>query len=48
MENIEELAMEDMTERGIHHDDFPDHEHEYIAEIIANIARNYQIEELTL
>jgi len=36
-ENIQVLAMEDMTEDGIHHDDFPDHEGEYIESIIKRL-----------
>ena len=38
LEAIEELAMEDMTEDGIHHDDFPDKEAEYKMEIIKQLA----------
>jgi len=36
-ENIVELAMEEMTEDGIHHDDFPDRESEYVAEIVKDL-----------
>jgi len=35
--NIIELAMEDMTEDGIHHDDFPDREHEYVDSIMKTL-----------
>jgi len=44
MENIEVLAMEDMTEDGIHHDDFPDRESEYIAERLKQLLENYEYE----
>lgn len=33
-ENLETLAGENMTEAGIHHDDWPNYEAEYIDEII--------------
>jgi len=36
-ENLEELAMENMTEDGIHHDDFPDRQSEYIDQIIVDL-----------
>lgn len=36
-ESIQELAMEEMTESGIHHDDFPDYESEYIAVILEDL-----------
>jgi len=36
-EAIVELAMEDMTEDGIHHDDFPDREAEYIVDILERL-----------
>jgi len=36
-ESIEELAGENMTENGIHHDDWSDHEGEYIADIIKDL-----------
>jgi len=35
--NLEELAMENMTEDGIHHDDFPDRQAEYIDQIIEEL-----------
>jgi len=38
MENITDLAMEDMTEDGIHHDDFPDHEAEYKVAILKTLS----------
>jgi len=38
MENIEELAMEDMTEDGIHKDDMPDHEGEYVVEVLKRLS----------
>lgn len=37
-ENIETLAGENMTEAGIHHDDWPDYEAEYIDEIIKELT----------
>ena len=36
--DIEELAAENMTEDGIHHDDWPDHEGEYIENIIKDLT----------
>lgn len=36
-ENIQQLAMHRMTEDGIHHDDYPDHEHIYIDRIIEEL-----------
>ena len=44
MENIEVLAMDRMTEDGIHHDDFPDREAEYIAEILEYLIDSYEHE----
>jgi len=43
-ENIVELAMEEMTEDGIHHDDFPDRESEYVAEIVKDLLGINEIE----
>ena len=43
-ENIVELAMEEMTEDGIHHDDFPDREYEYVAEIVKDLLEINEIE----
>lgn len=42
MENLRELASENMTEGGIHHDDWPDQEHEYIDEILKELAEMNQ------
>lgn len=42
LENIKELAMENMTEDGIHHDDYPDHEGEYEAEILKDLIKHYE------
>jgi len=36
-DNIVELAAEDMTEDGIHHDDWTDHEGKYIADILERL-----------
>lgn len=41
---IEELAAEDMTEDGIHHDYWTDHEGEYIADIIDRLLEVNEIE----
>ena len=41
MENIEELAMEDMTEDGIHKDDMPDHEIYHVEEVINRLIEIY-------
>ena len=38
-EDIQVLAMENMTEDGIHHDDYPDHEGEYIEEILKELTK---------
>ena len=38
-EYIQELAMENMTEDGIHHDDYPDYEGEYIEEILKELTK---------
>jgi len=35
--DIQELAAENMTEDGIHHDNWSDHEGEYIANIITEL-----------
>jgi hypothetical protein len=35
--DIEDLAAENMTEDGIHHDDWPDHEGYYIDNIIKDL-----------
>ena len=43
-ENIVELAMEDMTEDGIHHDDFPDREFEYTDRIIRQLVEDFEVE----
>ena len=43
-ENIVDLAMEEMTEDGIHHDDFPDRESEYVAEIVKDLLGINEIE----
>ena len=43
-ENIVDLAMEEMTEDGIHHDDFPDRESEYVAEIVKDLLEINEIE----
>jgi len=37
-ESIEELAAENMTEDGIHHDDWSDHEGEYVEDIIKDLT----------
>ena len=37
-EDIQVLAMENMTEDGIHHDDWPDHEGEYIGDILKELT----------
>lgn len=42
MGNIEELAAENMTEDGIHHDDWTDHEGEYIHAILDDIISTYE------
>jgi len=36
-EAIQTLASENMTEDGIHHDDFPDRQSEYIDQIIVDL-----------
>ena len=41
---IELLAAEEMTEDGIHHDDWPDRESEYINEIMMSLLESYEIE----
>ena len=38
LENIETLAGEDMTEDGIHHDDWPNHDGEYQSEILKRLV----------
>ena len=38
-EDIQVLAMENMTEDGVHHDDYPDHEGEYIEEILKELNK---------
>ena len=38
MENIEELAMEDMTEDGIHKDDMPDHDQVYKTDVLNRLS----------
>ena len=38
LEHIDTLASEDMTEDGIHHDDWADHEGEYKIEIIKRLS----------
>ena len=43
---IELLAAEEMTEDGIHHDNFPDREGPYVREIIRELASINDIEEL--
>lgn len=42
--NIEELAMENMIEDGIHKDDMPDHEGEYIKSIVDKLSEINNIE----
>lgn len=42
-ENIQTLAMEEMTEDGIHHDDFPDQEFEYTDRIVRQLVENFEI-----
>ena len=44
-ENIVELAMEEMTEDGIHHDDFPDREFEYTDRIVRQLVEDFEVEE---
>jgi hypothetical protein len=44
-ENIKGLAMDEMTENGIHHDDFPDRCWEYELEIIKQIKTKLGLEE---
>ena len=44
-ENIVELAMEEMTEDGIHHDDFPDREFEYTDPIVKQLVKDFEVEE---
>lgn len=44
MEEIEVLASENMTEDGIHHDDWSDREHEYIHDILETITSSYEYE----
>ena len=46
IENIEYLANEDMTEHGIHHDDWSDRKREYALEIIVSLMDNWDIEEI--
>jgi len=43
-ENIVELASENMTEDHIHHDDWPDREHEYVEGIINDLLATFEIE----
>ena len=43
-ENIVELAMEEMTEDGIHHDYFPDKESRYVAKIVKYLLEINEIE----
>ncbi len=38
LEAIEQLAMEDMTEDGIHHDSFPDYQGDYEREILERLT----------
>ena len=44
-ENIVDLAMEEMTEDGIHHDDFPDREFEYTDRIVRELVEDFEVEE---
>ena len=44
MENIVDLASENMTEDGIHHDDWPDTEWEYVGKIMDELAENFDLE----
>ena len=44
-ENIVDLAMEEMTEDGIHHDDFPDREFEYTDPIVRQLVEDFEVEE---
>ena len=44
IENMEELAMEDMTEDGIHHNDFPDHEAYYQNNILKKITELLEVD----
>ena len=44
IENIEVLASENMTEDGIHHDDWGDREAEYIHDIITGLIEHYEYE----
>jgi len=44
MENIEVLAMDRMTEDGIHHDDFPDRQDEYVGRILKDLLEQYDYE----
>ena len=39
-ENILDLAMQEMTEDGIHHDDFPDRQDEYVGRILKDLLNN--------
>ena len=40
--NIEVLAMENMTEDGIHHDDFPDHQDDYENNILEELILKFK------
>jgi len=44
MENIVELASENMTEDGIHHDDWPDREHDFVEYVMDELLENFEIE----
>jgi len=46
IENIETLACENMTEDGIHHDDWSDREWEYTEEIIKELGKHFEVEEV--
>jgi hypothetical protein len=42
IENIVELASEDMTEDGIHHDEWPDREFEYTDKIVRQLIEHFE------
>jgi len=42
IESIEELAAENMTEDGIHHDDWADRSWEYELEILKDLNKHYE------
>ena len=44
IEDIQILACNEMSEDGIHKDDMPNREHEYIHDIIKQLVRHFDIE----